>query len=95
MTFLNRIIFCNFNEMVAGEKQFYKNLAELVSTDKDKINFFDQNQKAFFLDPESYEWFNMMVQYAKNQNLAEEKIVDFVSFIVYPKTWYENIMVNQ
>ena len=23
----------------------------------------------------------------------EEKIVDFVSFIVYPKTWYENILV--
>ena len=23
----------------------------------------------------------------------EEKIIDFVSFIVYPKTWYENILI--
>ena len=62
--------------MITGDVYFYKNLAGLVKTDKDKILFFDQNQKAFFLDPESDEWFNMMIQYAKNENLEEEKIAD-------------------
>ena len=62
--------------MITGDVYFYKNLAGLVKTDKDKILFFDQNQKAFFLDPESDEWFNMMIDYAKNENLEEEKIAD-------------------
>ena len=62
--------------MITGDVYFYKNLAGLVKTDKDKILFFDQNQKAFFLDPESDEWFNMMIEYAKNENLEEEKIAD-------------------
>tara|TARA_B100000029_G_C17253952_1_gene843818 strand:- start:119 stop:397 length:279 start_codon:yes stop_codon:yes gene_type:complete len=62
--------------MIAGDVYFYKNLAELAQTDKDKISFFDQNQKAFFLDPESDEWFNMMIEYAKSQNLEEEKIAE-------------------
>lgn len=62
--------------MITGDVYFYKNLAGLVKADKDKILFFDQNQKAFFLDPESDEWFNMMIEYAKNENLEEEKIAD-------------------
>ena len=62
--------------MITGDVYFYKNLADLVKTDKDKILFFDQNQKAFFLDAESDEWFNMMIEYAKNENLEEEKIAD-------------------
>ncbi len=62
--------------MTAGDIYFYKNLADLAKTDKDKISFFNQNQKAFFLDPESDEWFNMMIAYANSQNLEEEKIAD-------------------
>ena len=62
--------------MITGDVYFYKNLASFVESDKDKILFFDQNQKAFFLDPESDEWFNMMIEYAKNENLEEEKIAD-------------------
>ena len=62
--------------MITGDVYFYKNLAGLVKTDKDKILFFDQNQKAFFLDPESDEWFNMMIEYARKENLEEEKIVE-------------------
>ena len=62
--------------MITGDVYFYKNLASFVKSDKDKILFFDQNQKAFFLDPESDEWFNMMIQYAKNEKLEEEKIAD-------------------
>ena len=62
--------------MITGDVYFYKNLAGLVKTDKDKILFFDQNQKAFFLDAESDEWFNMMIAYAKKENLEDEKIAD-------------------
>ena len=62
--------------MIAGDLDFYKNLSQLAKTDKDKILFFNQNQKAFFLDPESDEWFNMMIEYAKSHNLEEEKIVE-------------------
>ena len=60
--------------MITGEIYYYKNLADLANTNKGKINFFDQNQKAFFLDPESDEWFQMMDAYAKKENLGEEKI---------------------
>ena len=60
--------------MLSGEVSYYKNLAMLVNTSKDKIKFFDQNQKAFFLDPNSDEWFDMMIAYAKKKNLDEEKI---------------------
>ena len=62
--------------MLSGDISYYKNLAELANTNKGKINFFDQNQKAFFLDPESDEWFNMMIAYAKEEDLDEEKITE-------------------
>ena len=62
--------------MITGDVYYYKNLAESANSNEDKILFFDQNQKAFFLDPESDEWFNMMIAYAKKENLAEEKIAD-------------------
>ena len=62
--------------MLTGEISYYKNLAELANTNKGKINFFDQNQKAFFLDPESDEWFNMMIEYSKHENLKEESIAE-------------------
>ena len=60
--------------MSTGEVNYYKNLAGLANTKRGKINFFDQNQKAFFLDAESDEWFNMMIEYAKKENLEEEKV---------------------
>ena len=60
--------------MVSEDFQFYKNLAELATTKKGKINFFDQNQKAFFLDIESDEWFEMMLAYAKQNKLSQENI---------------------
>ncbi len=62
--------------MITGDVFYYRNLAELDKSNKGKINFFDQNQKAFFLDPESDEWFEMMIAYAKKENLKEEKIAD-------------------
>ena len=60
--------------MTTGDFRFYKNLAELVTSNKGKINFFNQNQKAFFLKPESDEWFDMIIEYAKLGKLSEKKI---------------------
>ncbi len=60
--------------MTSGDFRFYKNLAELATSNKGKINFFNQHQKAFFLKPESDEWFDMMKEYAKRENLSEEKV---------------------
>ncbi len=60
--------------MTSGDFRFYKNLAELATSKKSKINFFDQNQKAFFLNPESDEWFEMIKEYAKKENLTENMI---------------------
>ena len=60
--------------MHSGDFRFYKNLAELATTNKGKINFFDQNQKAFFLNPDSDEWLEMLKEYAKLGNLSDEKI---------------------
>ena len=62
--------------MITGDVYYYKNLAESANSDEDKILFFDQNQKAFFLDPESDEWFNMMIAYAKKEKLEEDKIAE-------------------
>ena len=60
--------------MIIGDVYYYKNLAQLANTDKDKISFFNQNQKAFFLDISSDEWFEMMQAYAKQQNLSSDAI---------------------
>ena len=60
--------------MVSEDFRFYKNLAELANTSKGKINFFDQNQRAFFLEPESDEWFEMIKEYAKKESLNEKKL---------------------
>ena len=60
--------------MVSGDFRFYKNLAKLATSNKGKINFFDQNQKAFFLNPESDEWFEMITEYAKLGKLSNKKI---------------------
>ena len=53
---------------------YYKSLSHFVSDKKGKINFFDLNQKAFFLDQDSDDWFNMIKEYAKVEGLSEEKI---------------------
>ena len=60
--------------MTSGDFRFYKNLAEMATSNKGKINFFNQNQKAFFLKPESDEWFYMIKEYAKLGKLSEEQI---------------------
>ena len=54
--------------------EYYKKLSKKVSTKTDKINFFDQNQKAFYLDIYSDSWSMMMDAYAKTDNLRSEQL---------------------
>ena len=59
---------------MSNDYHYYKNLSKFVKSQKGKINFFDQNQKAFFLSASSDEWFNMMKEYALNQKLTDEQV---------------------
>ena len=54
--------------------EYYKQLSKKVSTNQDKINFFDQNQKAFYVDIFSDSWSKMMEAYAKAENLSSEQL---------------------
>jgi len=59
---------------MASDIEYYKQLSKKVSTKQDKINFFDQNQKAFYLDIYSDSWSKMMEEYAKSENLSSEQL---------------------
>ena len=59
---------------MTSEIEFYKKLAKKVSSQEDKINFFDQNQKAFYVDIYSDSWSKMMEAYAKTENLSSEQL---------------------
>jgi len=54
--------------------EYYKQLSKKVRTKKDKVNFFDQNQKAFYEDIYSDSWSKMMEAYAKAENLSSEQL---------------------
>ncbi len=57
-----------------SEIEYYKKLSNEVSSNIDKINFFDQNQKAFYVDSYSDSWSKMMEAYAKAENLSSEQL---------------------
>ena len=57
-----------------SEIEYYKKLSNEVSSQEDKINFFDQNQKAFYVDIYSDSWSKMMEAYAKAENLSSEQL---------------------
>ena len=59
---------------MTSEIEYYKQLSKKVSTNQDKINFFDQNQKAFYVDTYSDNWSKMMQEYAKMENLSSEQL---------------------
>jgi len=59
---------------MASDIEYYKQLSKKVSTKQDKINFFDQNQKAFYVDVYSNSWSKMMLEYAKVENLSSEQL---------------------
>ena len=54
--------------------EYYKQLSKKVITEQDKINFFDQNQRAFYVDIYSDTWSKMMEAYAKAENLSSEQL---------------------
>ena len=54
--------------------EYYKKLSREVRSQEDKINFFDQNQKAFYVDVYSDSWSKMMEAYAKAENLSSEQL---------------------
>ena len=59
---------------MTSDIEYYKQLSKMVSTKNDKINFFDQNQKAFYVDIYSDSWSKMMEAYAKIENLSSEQL---------------------
>ena len=59
---------------MASDIEYYKQLSRKVSTKQDKINFFDQNQKAFYVDIYSDSWSKMIEAYAKAENLSSEQV---------------------
>ena len=59
---------------MTSEIEYYKKLSKEVRSQEDKINFFDQNQKAFYVDTYSDSWSRMMEAYAKAENLSSEQL---------------------
>ena len=57
-----------------SEIEYYKKLSKEVSSQEDKINFFDLNQKAFYVDIYTDSWSKMMEAYAKVENLSSEQL---------------------
>ena len=59
---------------MTSDIEYYKQLSKKVSTKQEKINFFDQNQKAFYVDIFSDSWSKMMESYSKVENLSSEQL---------------------
>ena len=59
---------------MTSDIEYYKQLSKKVSTNHDKINFLDQNQKAFYVDIYSDSWSKMMEAYSKAENLSSEQL---------------------
>ncbi len=68
----------NKNKM-SKDFHYYKKLSKYVKSQKGKVNFFDQNQQAFFLSPSSDEWLNMMKQYALTEQLTDKQVYEIES----------------
>ena len=59
---------------MASEIEYYKQLSKKVISMQDKINFFDQHQKAFYVDIYSDGWSRMIEEYSKAENLSSEQL---------------------
>ena len=59
---------------MSSEIEYYKKLSNEVSCQEDKINFFNQNQKAFYVDIYYDGWSKMLEAYAKAENLSSEQL---------------------
>ena len=58
----------------SSEFEHYKKLSREVVSNEDIINFFNQNQKAFYLDTFSSSWSKMMEAYEANENLSTDEL---------------------
>ena len=58
----------------SSDFEFYKKLSREVITNEDIINFFNQNQKAFYLDTFSSSWSKMMEAYESKESLSSDQL---------------------
>tara|TARA_Y100001968_G_scaffold330542_1_gene382717 strand:+ start:733 stop:1041 length:309 start_codon:yes stop_codon:yes gene_type:complete len=58
----------------SSDFEHYKKLSRQVVTNDDVINFFNQNQKAFYLDTFSSSWAKMMEAYELKESLSSEEL---------------------
>ena len=58
----------------SSEFEYYKKLSREVVTNEDIINFFNQNQKAFYLDTFSSSWAKMMEAYESKENISTDEL---------------------
>ena len=58
----------------SSEFEHYKKLSREVVTKEDIINFFNKNQKAFYLDSFSSSWAKMMEAYETAESLSSEQL---------------------
>ena len=58
--------------------KFYWNLGKEAKTDKEKIEFFNKNEQAFYLDSEDRDEFqNAKLSYCAERNFSDEETDDF------------------
>ena len=58
----------------SSEFEHYKKLSREVVTKEDIINFFNQHQKAFYLDNFSSSWSKMMDAYQLKESLSSDQL---------------------
>ena len=58
----------------SSEFEHYKQLSREVVTNEDVINFFNQHQKAFYLDSISSSWSQMMEAYEAKESLSADQL---------------------
>ena len=80
---------------MTSDIEYYKQLSKKVSTKQDKINFFDHNQKAFYVDIYSDSWSKMMEEYAKAENLSSEQlsIIEEMKWIEMPDNLNDEVLI--
>ena len=73
---------------MSSEIEYYKKLSRNVSSQEDIINFFNDNQKAFYVDSYSDSWSNMMEAYARSEKLSSEQLneIELMKWNELPKS---------
>ena len=58
----------------SSEFEHYKKLSREVVSEEDIVNFFNKNQKAFYLDTFSSSWSKMMEAYEVKESLSSDQL---------------------